>query len=112
MTPAMSPAESLDALIAATSPSELPALAGDLARALMRVIGRAATRASTKPGVPTQRAPEEWLNVQEAAARLKVPVSWLYRHARDLPFARKFGHRTLRFEARGLDRCAASRPQA
>lgn len=107
----MSPAESLNALIATTPPSDLPALAGELARALTTVLGRAAAPASTKAATPIQRTGEEWLTVQEAAARLKVPVSWLYRHGRDLPFAKKFGHRTLRFEARGLDRWAASRPR-
>jgi excisionase family DNA binding protein len=108
----MNPAERLDALVSATPPSELPALASELARALTTVIARAANPTATRPATPVQGGKEEWLTVQEAADRLNVTVEWLYRHARNLSFARKFGRRTLRFEARGLERWAANRPQA
>jgi excisionase family DNA binding protein len=41
------------------------------------------------------------LTVEEAAQALNMPVSWLYRRSKELPFARKFGG-TLRFSERGL----------
>jgi hypothetical protein len=47
--------------------------------------------------------------VHQAAERLGVKPSWLYRHARALPFTRKLGHRTLRFDIHGLDRWARAR---
>ena len=43
------------------------------------------------------------LNVNDAAARLGVPVGWLYRRAKTLPFARRLGLKTLRFDPVGLD---------
>ncbi len=108
----MSPAETLTALVQETPTSDLPALAGELARALTAVVARSATTAAE----PARPAPDghrdELLSIDDAAARLSVKVSWLYRHARDLPFTRKIGHRTLRFDARGLERWAANRPRS
>jgi excisionase family DNA binding protein len=106
----MSPAETLTALVQQTPPSDLPALAGELARTLALVVARTATTAMTvvtavaAPSTASDPASDELLTVEEAAARLNVKVSWLYRHARELPFARKIGRRTLRFDPRGLDR--------
>jgi predicted DNA-binding transcriptional regulator AlpA len=107
----MSAAETLAALVHETPPKDLPVLAGELARALATVIARTAAATVAAPVTAPVRPADELLTVEEAAARLHVEVSWLYRHARDLPFTRKLGHRTLRFEARGLERWAANRPR-
>lgn len=109
MCPSVSPAETLSALVETTPPSDLPALAGELARALAAVMVRSASK--TVATAPVDRAVNELLTIDEAAKRLNVPTSWLYRHARDLPFSRKLGRRTLRFDARGLERWAANRPK-
>lgn len=44
------------------------------------------------------------LNPEEAAVRLNVTVKWLYRHAKQLPFARKLSRKALRFSEQGLQR--------
>src|SRR4051812_21271879 len=106
----MTAAETLTALISATPASERAALAGELARALASVF---ALNSGTAPGAraePSIDVAAPLLTVGEAAARLGVPASWLYRHARKLPFARKLGNRTLRFDAPGLERWARTRP--
>jgi predicted DNA-binding transcriptional regulator AlpA len=49
-----------------------------------------------------ERADSDRLLAVEAAAQaLNMPVSWLYRRSKELPFARKFGG-ILRFSERGL----------
>lgn len=50
------------------------------------------------------------LKVREAAARMDVSVSWLYRHGRKFAFAKTIGTRGLRFSAHGLERWIATRP--
>ncbi len=55
-------------------------------------------------------APERLLTAAEAAARLGVAPRWLYRHARELPFTRRLGPKTLRFSERGLQRHLDRRP--
>jgi excisionase family DNA binding protein len=107
----VSRAEAIHALVTAAKPDELPLLAGELAQALTVVMARAAALATTAPS-PAAKATESvgLLSVQQAAERLGVAPSWLYRHARQLPFTRKLGHRTLRFDAIVLDRWMRSRP--
>ena len=60
----------------------------------------------------TERAqPEEdrLLTVEETATRLGVRAQWLYRHAKQLPFARKLSRKALRFSEAGLRRWQAAR---
>ena len=57
-----------------------------------------------------EEAPDEWLTVQQAAARARVSVHYMYRLARRVPFSRKVSHRVLRFSAQGLDEWIAARP--
>lgn len=110
--PSVTTADSLRALVDAAEPGELPALAGDLARALAAVLARTVAPATpVAPSAPPEGA-DTLLSVQQAAERLGVARSWLYRHAKALPFTRKLGHRTLRFDARGLERWARTRPAA
>jgi hypothetical protein len=49
------------------------------------------------------------LTVEEAAAALQVSPRWLYRNAKNLPFARKLSRKVLRFSRAGMDRWTAAR---
>ena len=51
---------------------------------------------------PGPKATEQLLTAHEAAERLHVTPRWLYRHAPTLPFARRLGAKTLRFDADGV----------
>jgi len=52
---------------------------------------------------------ERLLTPPEAAALLGVTVTWLYRHAGRLPFARRLSRKALRFSEAGLRRWLATR---
>jgi excisionase family DNA binding protein len=47
------------------------------------------------------RTADELLDIGEASQRLSVGKDWIYRHHRELPFARRVGKRLL-FSANGL----------
>lgn len=98
--------ESLTRLIEATAPNDLAPLAGAFAAALSRVIARIAAEPAASNAAPQSEPETGLLTVGEAAQRLGVSPTWLYRNAKDLPFTRKLGHRTLRFDPRGLERWA------
>ncbi len=53
--------------------------------------------------------PNVLLTPAEAAARMGIPIRRLYRDADRFSFTRRLGARTLRFDARGLERWLASR---
>ncbi len=99
----------LEALIERATAEELPTLAGALATALASVLARVSTPAAGPTLSRPHTTSDGLLDVQQAAERLGVAPTWLYRHASKLPFTRKLGHKTLRFDARGLDRWAATR---
>ncbi len=101
----MTTAERIRALADGATVEELPALAGALAAALSSVLSRSAVPASA----PSVKEPVELLDVDTAATRLGVTATWLYRHAGKLPFTRKLGRKSLRFDAKGLERWAANR---
>jgi len=105
-------AKLLDALIA--DPAKADALTRDEARALavtiaplVKALELRALSAQPAPAPTSKHENGALLSAPEAAALLGVPIRWLYRHARGLPFTRRLGHRTLRFDARGLDRWIA-----
>ena len=54
-------------------------------------------------------ADDRFLTTEEAAARLNVTPSWLYRHWGKLPFARKLSRKALRFSEAELLRWQAVR---
>jgi len=98
----------LTALVDETPRDDLPALAAELASAQARTLARIAAPASSA----VEKQPDtddRLLTVNEAAKRLGVDVSWMYRNAKQLPFTRKLGRRTLRFDPKGLDRWAKTR---
>lgn len=47
--------------------------------------------------------PDRLLTARQAADRLNTTVRWLYRHADQLPFARRLSARGLRFSETGLE---------
>jgi len=53
--------------------------------------------------------PDDLLTVEEAAAALRVSPRWLYRHAKQLPFARKLSPKVLRFSRSGMARWMATK---
>jgi excisionase family DNA binding protein len=97
-------ADTIRALVDGATNEELPAIAGALAAALASVLAR-----SGKPSPAPSKEPVELLTVDEAAERLGVATTWLYRHAGKLPFTRKLSHKALRFDSKGLERWAATR---
>lgn len=107
MCPSSQRAESLKALVDSAPRAELAALAGDLAAALGAALARAAAPPASNLVLPVGEAPGALLTVEEAAERLHVPTSWIYRHWKRLGFGRKLGHRTVRIEAHALERWAA-----
>ena len=62
------------------------------------------------PDKPTVGSHEDHLlTVDEVAGILAVERTWVYRHADELPFARKLTAGTLRFSSNGLQRWLASK---
>jgi excisionase family DNA binding protein len=106
MCPLSPRAEALKELVDCAPRAELPAVAADLAAALGAALARAASPPITLVP-PARGVPEALLTVEEAAERLHVPTSWMYRHWKRLGFGRKLGYRTVRIEAAALDRWAA-----
>lgn len=65
------------------------------------LLAQAVSASAKQDGQPAVEA-DRLLSPEEAARLLGVEVSWLYRHRRRLPFARKLSHKTLRFSEAGL----------
>jgi predicted DNA-binding transcriptional regulator AlpA len=59
------------------------------------------------PAAPAE--PDRLLTAEEAAPVMGVKPRWLYRHARQLPFARRLSRKALRFSEIGLRRYIATR---
>lgn len=101
--------EALRALVDSAEPGDLPSLAGELSRALAAVLIRSTAQVALIAAPSPRESSAELLTVGQAAERLGVARTWLYRHAKSLPFTRKLGHRTLRFDARAMERWASTR---
>lgn len=73
--------------------------------------GALAARLLCNPMVETaqQSSQEEdrLLTAEQAAALLNVTPRWLYRHAKSLPFMRRFSRKVLRFSEAGIKRWQA-----
>jgi excisionase family DNA binding protein len=99
----------LDSLLAALDDlavERLPEVLGALETAKTRMWMRL-----TAPPAVAQSATDsdETVDVDEAARLLGMSRSWVYRHARRLPFARRVGRRALRFSTSGIRRYLAAR---
>ena len=89
-----------NAMIAARNlaPDELPRLLGEL-----ETVRAVAWSRLTAPAAPVnQQSRAELLDVDEAAARLGMSASYLYRNHQRFAFSRRVG-RSLRFSAEGID---------
>lgn len=53
-------------------------------------------------GKPAPPSPTRLLTAREAASQLGVTPRWVYRHAATLPFTKRLGLKTLRFDADGV----------
>ena len=96
----------LNMLATTASCAQLTALVGILGTAVQ---GYAIRTASMGPDPANQlREPDQNLSVKEAARRLGVSSAYLYKNARQLPFAIRIGRRLL-FSAQGLDRWIRNR---
>ena len=54
-------------------------------------------------------ADDRLLTVEEASAMSGLPIKYLYRHSRDLPFAKHISRKMLRFSAVGLKKWMAQK---
>jgi hypothetical protein len=91
------------------APCEIPGLIVQFASIQAQLAARA--MALTADGRPREVGPPaeaDLLNVEQAARRLGVAPSWLYRKAKGLPFTVRVGGR-LRFDPRRLARYVADR---
>ena len=69
---------------------------------------RAVALAVTSSPQPAAGGQDQLLTAEEAAIRLGLSTTWLYRHARTLPFTVRIG-RTIRFSASGIERYVRQR---
>jgi hypothetical protein len=91
-------------------PAKLEALTPEQERAVIASLAVGSDRVSEALPAPViATASGELLTAGEAAAMLRVSPRWLYRHARDLPFARKLSRKVLRFSRAGIARWLAGR---
>ena len=100
----------------ATDPGKLGSLADADQEQLLRALRAAvpSPSASAPSPLPLSAPPPVWmpddlLTVDEAAAALRVSTRWLYRHSKQLPFARKLSRKVLRFSRTGIARWLATR---
>ncbi len=105
----LAPVPSLDELVG--HPGRIGELSVPVARDLLaQVIGlqtallahalSASSGGNGRPEAPAEA--DRLLTPEEAARLLGVEVSWLSRHRRRLPFARKLSHKTVRYSEAGL----------
>jgi excisionase family DNA binding protein len=91
----------LDAVIAAATAEERPALIAALSARIAALAGAALAH------VPPPSLAQENLSVAEGAKRLGLSARYVYRHANELPVVR-IGRRLL-LSARGIDRFISQR---
>jgi hypothetical protein len=100
---------SLEALDVEHSPPEaLTPLLVACAATEARIAVRLAT-AAAEPPAPPSVAPETFISVKAAAARLGVAPKWLYRRKKTLPFMREIVPGTWRVAVAALERWMTAR---
>ena len=73
--------------------------------AQLRVVALSRPIAEIVPSV----GPDRLLKAEELAERLAVPLDWVYRHQRQLPFRVRVGSRLVRFSESGFQRWVRTR---
>ena len=92
--------------IEAARPEELAGLSVQIAAELSRLSalqGCVAARLAQEALEASRGGEDYLLTVKDAADRLATTKDYLHRHADELPFTVRFGHRGLRFSSRGID---------
>lgn len=84
-------------------PSELPAMIGELEQAKAKAWARLA-QPVVAPAPVEPSGDARMVGVKEAAKRLGMSKSWLYRNATTLPFATRPNGHNWRFNTRGLEK--------
>jgi predicted DNA-binding transcriptional regulator AlpA len=84
-----------------SEPAKTPTLFSDAMRAELSDIIEAAVSKAMKNG-KAGAAEDRLVDIEEAAKILSVSPEWLYRNRSRLPFARKLGHKLLRFSYAGM----------
>ncbi len=88
----------------------LPDLVAELARALVIATLRLSENGrSLERPAPDIRPPGKLIDANAAAKLLGTKVQWLYDRADELPFTRRLGPRTLRFDEAGIRRWLETR---
>ena len=104
---------SLDDL--AADPGKAARLPGEVRQALILRCAVVLSALASCPVVSTNGTerlapePDRLLTPEEAAALLQTTVPWLYRHHKQLPFARPLSRKRLRFSEAGLGRWLAAK---
>jgi len=85
------------------SPTELPAIIGELETAKAKAWARLHLPVPVLAPAPEPSTETRMVGIEEAATYLRMSVSWTYRNAASIPLASKIGNR-WRFSTRGLDK--------
>lgn len=85
----------------------LTALLGEVEALKFRILSRLHPAPAPAAAAPPAE-PAKLVDITEAADRLHMSKSWVYRNARTLPFTRRVGNR-LRFDTRGIEKFLAAR---
>ncbi len=95
----------LSRIVEECPPDALPDLLGELARAQAVATLRLFENGQTaKRPAPNMRPKGKLIDANAAAEILGTNVRWLYDRADELPFTRRLGPRTLRFDEAALRR--------
>jgi predicted DNA-binding transcriptional regulator AlpA len=94
--------ESLGKHIEDALPAELPTLIGKLEEAKARAWARLNQPVAPMPAAPVSDA--RMVGIDEAAQRLGMSASWLYRNASKIPGATKPNGHNWRFSTKALDK--------
>ena len=87
---------------------QIPGLLGHLASLEATLKLRLFTASQTN-GPPESHDGDRLLTPEEASRILGASVRWLYRHSKQLPFARRLSRKALRFSEAGLRRWLAAK---
>jgi predicted DNA-binding transcriptional regulator AlpA len=97
--------EIADDIKAGTSPDLFAGLERVRRIAELRIVALSRPPAEIVPSV----GPDRLLKAEELAERLAVPLDWVYRHQRQLPFRVRVGSRLVRFSESGFQRWVRTR---
>ncbi len=100
----------LSRIVEECPPDALPDLLGELARAqALATLRLSENGRSPERPAPDIRPPGKLIDANAAAKLLGTKIRWLYDRADELPFTRRLGPRTLRFDEAGIRRWLETR---